>query len=349
MGRKIEIYNEPFSKLRRDGLDISGTATPGRYRFMDCDTFLSKRHLRIVECEGIRLSSDSFRYSVISYVWRGNSVSSDPASPCYWQDKHGVFSVKGAEDGDPISLDVLWHACTASELSYACPFGCRWLWLDRICILQTSKMDKAWQISQMYEIYSHSDACIILPGGVRRLVSLDEETSWIHRAWTLQEALTPCQPWVLYTWKHARCVLRLKTGDSHGTSSVAIQSVIEGQSAMSHLKELLALNAHPGGASTFKVAGVELKGHVRLFGTPKVADMLRRSLEDSFRESSIWFSSLMRTSSRPVDMIFSIMHFFGVSLDPRIFGENDRTKAAIALTQGRTSQLVMDHLSLTLR
>ncbi|KAK0463485.1 uncharacterized protein EV420DRAFT_1090650 [Desarmillaria tabescens] len=41
----------------------------------------------------------------------------------------------------------------------------------------------------------------------------------------------------------------------------------------------------------------------------------------------------MRTSSRPVDMVFSIMGLFGVSLNVRQFKKNDRLKATIALSQ----------------
>lgn len=41
----------------------------------------------------------------------------------------------------------------------------------------------------------------------------------------------------------------------------------------------------------------------------------------------------MGTSSRPVGMIFSIIHFFGISLNPSESGADDRLGATIALAQ----------------
>src|SRR5277367_1567730 len=61
----------------------------------------------------------------------------------------------------------------------------RYLWLDRLCIMQTSKQDKRWQIVHTFNLYRHCTQCLVLPGGIQRLVPLDEETSWVHRAWTL--------------------------------------------------------------------------------------------------------------------------------------------------------------------
>jgi hypothetical protein len=51
------------------------------------------------------------------------------------------------------------------------------------------------------------------------------------------------------------------------------------------------------------------------------------------RERGIWQSVFGRTSSRPVDMISSIMGLFGVMLDPSAFDVTDRKEATIALAQ----------------
>lgn len=65
------------------------------------------------------------------------------------------------------------------------------------------------------------------------------------------------------------------------------------------------------------------------------------------RHHAIWQSALMRTSSRPVDMVFSIMGLFGVNLDPGEFGKEDRIYATAALAKeilrqgGRASWLGM--------
>ncbi|KAJ7310165.1 hypothetical protein DFH08DRAFT_675019, partial [Mycena albidolilacea] len=88
------------------------------------------------------------------------------------------------EDGGQISLKVLEYACRWASNS-----GSSYLWLDRLCILQTSKQDKVWQISRMYDIYDGSEQCVVLPGGLQCLASVFEETSWADRAWTYQEAI----------------------------------------------------------------------------------------------------------------------------------------------------------------
>ena len=55
----------------------------------------------------------------------------------------------------------------------------------------------------------------------------------------------------------------------------------------------------------------------------------------------------MRTSSRPVDMVFSIMGLFGVILDPNMFEAENRIGATVALAKeilrkgGRASWLGM--------
>ena len=46
----------------------------------------------------------------------------------------------------------------------------------------------------------------------------------------------------------------------------------------------------------------------------------------------------MRTSSHPVDMVFSIMGMFEVTLDTHAFGRDDRLGATIALAQKTPSR-----------
>ncbi|KZP24785.1 hypothetical protein FIBSPDRAFT_950825 [Athelia psychrophila] len=55
--------------------------------------------------------------------------------------------------------------------------------------------------------------------------------------------------------------------------------------------------------------------------------------ESNAREQAIWRSAVLRTSSRPVDMVFSITGLFGVALNPREFHKDDRVGATTALAQ----------------
>ncbi|KDQ14119.1 hypothetical protein BOTBODRAFT_110418, partial [Botryobasidium botryosum FD-172 SS1] len=193
--RGTVIFDAPLSSLRDAVLDITPTATPGRFRLIDCIQFTEHQTLRILEFHGISRPA----YAAISYTWRG--IIGPPPAPMA---ARGTFAVTGAEDGDPISIDLLFHACTAA-LRRPLRFDLedtitKYLWLDRLCIMQTSKDDKAWQIGRMYRLYEACNECIILPGGTRRLASLYEPTMWIHRGWTLQEAVAPRRAMLLFAW-----------------------------------------------------------------------------------------------------------------------------------------------------
>lgn len=163
----------------------------------------------------------------------------------------------------------------------------------------------------MFQIYEGCAVCFIFPGGIQRLVCLDEPTAWIHRAWTLQEALAPPCVEVVYRWTLGRGMyVGLYRGDIH---PIPFRTTIFGLPTGStppywpeHRTEIVISmfqNALPhGDGPTFNQ-----------------------------RAPAIWRSMLFRTSSRPVDMIFSIMGLFGVTLDPRAFEPDDRLGATVAL------------------
>ncbi|KAK7056638.1 hypothetical protein VNI00_002355 [Paramarasmius palmivorus] len=331
----IQIYKEPLSSptLSNITLHVMDSATPERYRLVDC----------LELCKGTTLCIQEFihfplvPYAAVSYVWRGNSVSEGYNA--------AEFSVTGAEEADPIGVDVLHDACTA-----ALALGASHLWIDRLCIMQTSKLDKNWQIREMYHMYKSCKACIVLPGGLRRLVSLGEETGWIHRGWTLQEALAPHAVRVLFAWKLGSCKARSGDGDR-----ADLEQVLEGRSAMAPLSLLLDgcttgyLSIEIGDKSTmveaklFSAQGFNYSYRdipfwrpTRRIMAPNVSALaIAMSVDMNADEKrwAIWQSALMRTSSRPVDMIFSIMGLFGVTLDTSALHKNDRIGATIALAQ----------------
>ncbi|KIY51179.1 hypothetical protein FISHEDRAFT_29651, partial [Fistulina hepatica ATCC 64428] len=315
-------------------LDISQCGTPCRYRLIDCADFISADKLTIREYAEF----PTVPYAAVSYVWRGNEPDQELAGP--------VFSVKGAEDADPIGLEVLHEACLAS---IAC--GATHLWLDRLCIMQTNKTDKRWQIREMYKMYRSCYICVVAPGGVQRLVRLDEETQWIHRGWTLQEAVAPPSVIVLFSWKLGQCEARVGTAREAGV----INEVSPLKSAVMSLS--LIVDACTTGSLSIEKDNKSLVVEVKVFSSlpsdrsyndfpfwrptrqvlsPNVgalARIMRNDLDQDVKEHSIWQSALMRTSSRPVDMVFSIMGLFGVTLDTAKFGEHDRIPATIALAR----------------
>ncbi|OCH89261.1 hypothetical protein OBBRIDRAFT_778769 [Obba rivulosa] len=313
-------------------LDISPAATPCRFRLIDCVKYLRHRTLSI--CEFTEFPVPNCAYTAISYVWRGNSVDDESTlGP--------VFSVAGAEDGDPVSVNVLTHACTAALREKT-----NYIWLDRLCIIQTSKDDKQWQIRRMFEIYQRCALCLVFPGGIQRLVHIHEHTTWINRGWTLQEALAPPRVDVIHAWN-------LGGGMFYGAFRGYITELVPGESAMTPLRTMLSLNNF--GLTNFFPTNATIRHvtfHAELFGphdsdssgtqtvaeqtTRAVVFMLKEALtEGTFdeRAPAIWRSALFRTSSRPVDMVFSIMGLFGVTLDVRRFSRDDRLRATIALMQ----------------
>jgi hypothetical protein len=391
------IFEVPLFEVPGSVLDIS-TVAPCRLRFIDCCAFVDEQMLRIVEIVDLRGEA----FSAISYVWKGNAPPSPNGKSAQAAGDAGSFAVKGAEDGDMISIDVVRCACIASLLSgedeesdesdesqesheedeedgedeenkeaeeadeaeeaeenenlppprYPNPplrnplaklRKARYLWLDRLCIMQTSKQDKRWQIMHMFNLYRHCTQCLVLPGGIQRLVPLDEETSWVHRAWTLQEALAPVAAFVLFAWGWGAGELSNSAGDSGDK----LQIVIPDRCAVAKLSALIT--ACICGKLTFKLVAVDQKpppvqkkGKNRWIVPAKVLGAktqnlfsLRAALSSTgeSRERGIWQNVFGRTSSRPVDMIFSIMGLFGVMLDPSAFDVNDRKEATIMLAQ----------------
>jgi len=297
----------------------------------------------------------SIQYAAMSYVWKGNPVDPPEAQ------SHHRFSVAGALDGDPISVNVLSKACLA-----AVKHGASYIWLDRLCIMQTNREDKNWQIKKMGEMYKRCNPCIVLPGGVQKLVRIDEETAWIHRGWTLQELLMPERALVLLSWKlgtgkappspaliepiNACLTGTLMAGDAFGT----VSEVTPNESAVMSTADVL--NACVVGYLEFTFPNSPSPLLIRscVFGAASpnlyatsVAMSEELASDPDARNHAIWQSALMRTSSRPVDMVFSIMGLFDVILDPSMFQKEDRIGATVALAKeilrkgGRASWLGM--------
>ncbi|KAI0667185.1 hypothetical protein C8Q78DRAFT_1105923 [Trametes maxima] len=318
------IYEASLLTLKDTTVDLSGCATPGEIRFIDCVAAV-KGTLSICETN-LNFPPKDVPYAVVSYVWCGYPTKK-PSTTL------PAFSVKGAESGEPINVRVLTQVCAAAAKE-----GVELLWLDRLCIMQTHKDDKAWQIQQMHNIYQRCAVCFVLPGGIGRLASLDEDTAWIHRAWTLQELLAPPRALVLFAWAHG-------AGTYSGAATGRVEEVApRSQCAMADAVDVLQLSIAgemsfaqdtPGGV---RDAAGRVSIPVHLFGAPAAPQawatmgaLRLRGREAG--EGAVWRSALMRTSSRPVDMVFSIMGLFGVALNPAHFDGDDRVGATAVLAK----------------
>jgi len=331
------IYDAPFDSLANSVIDICTAARPGHYRLINCSQYVQRQSLRIYEFTD---SIATISYAAISYVWRGNSLDLSKN-----HSDLGAFGAKGAEDGDPIGIDVLYHACTASLME-----GAPYLWLDRLCIMQTSKDDKAWQIARIYGIYLNCKVCLVLPGGIRQLVTEEEETTWIERGWTLQEVTAPKRAMVLFKWEHGPGSWEGYKGKVKGK----VIEVIPKKSVMVLLREMLEACSHSEALWWIPADGSEGRDDISPailgdYGSMLAGSLLRgMDAEDpEGKAHAIWQNAFWRTSSRPVDMVLSIMGIFGVTLNPRVFHRDDRIGATIALAKeilrkgGKPTWLVM--------
>ncbi|KAL7958582.1 hypothetical protein V8C34DRAFT_282683 [Trichoderma compactum] len=338
-GRKM-VFRRSLCQLEHT-IDITSQATPRRLRFIDCEALIKDSMLHIYEYT--QLPND--QYSAISYVWKGLQTLDGSTTK--------IFNVAGAEDADPISIDVLRTACLASLV-----FQSHLLWLDRLCILQTDKGDKSWQIRQMVSIYQNAHPCLILPGGLSRLATLFDQTTWIHRSWTLQESVVPTIAICLFAWT-------LGPATSFRFALGHITELEKGHSAMAHLIDLLnlslvqtsaELDLHEFPRDVSEITegrfvappemGIESDENpakvyldIRIFGHNTSYDekmhmvLLVQALssDGDLRENAVWRSSFLRTSSRAVDAVISIMGFFAVELDPSHYAEDERLQPTIDL------------------
>ncbi|KAI0754064.1 hypothetical protein C8Q80DRAFT_1216306 [Daedaleopsis nitida] len=303
------IYEASLSSLDGHIVDLSHRGTAGAIRFVDCEQVHSNNVLRIYEIGDV-FPPRSHPYATVSY-----------------------FNAKGAESGEDISTHVLGYACAA-----ALKEGVQLLWLDRLCIMQTNDEDKAWQIQQMHSVYERAALSLVLPAGISRLAALSEDTPWIHRAWTLQELLAPERSLVLFKWKYG-------SGTFHGATSGKITEVVPRKVGMADAVDVLQLcigsklrfSPSKGDLARCISVPVCIFGSVDDAGADGAqlwATMLALRVRGSeAAESAVWRSALMRTSSRPVDMIFSIMGLFGVQLPVKSFNKQDRVAATLALAK----------------
>lgn len=321
---------------QKNEINLATCASPERFRLVNCAALTSKTNptLRIIEYCNFEFSRRKGpAYTAISYIWKGRPVHGSTQNPT-------SIVVKGAEDGDPVSLDVLQSACAAAS---------DYLWLDRLCIMQTESRDKSWQIKRMFDIYRLSSSTLILPGGLMKLAHLDEETDWILRAWTLQEAIVPDHALMLFSMEG----LKIPTGTTlvslrGGTEPIVSHSIVtfvgHGLSATVSFKEFLwAIRSCSG---RIKMAFIPSETthpiHVRILGDYQSRIREINALTDAqetpwygsnLSRHALWQSSFFRTSKRPVDMVFSIMGLFGISLNPNEFHPDDRIRATIALAK----------------
>ncbi|KAG7085925.1 hypothetical protein E1B28_003456 [Marasmius oreades] len=301
------IFSCSITELSGKCLDITPYASPCRFRMLSCLSLEHENRLDVFEFDQL----PSGEYCAVSYVWRGVPV------PDYVDS--GTFTVRGAEDGDPTSLDVLRDIVWVAGEE-----GKKYLWLDRIGIVQSDKSDKAWQIIQMFNIYKES-TCIIVPGGLGRLAFSNDDTTCMDRAWTLQEALAPKRDDVI--------VLYSQNPSLQFETHVASLSFTDTREKPLRSGRTSVPAAYMTLDDVLTVAKYSIH---RPFGFNQAhaQPLIGARITGVGQRQAIWQCALMRTSSRPVDMIFSAMHFFGILLNPKEFEDDDRLGVTVRFAQG---------------
>lgn len=309
----MPIFSIPLTSLANTTLNPSAPphlATPLRFRFILVSDFLSHALLTVTSHPTLPSSP----YAAVSYPWTG--LKPHPT------DESAFFRVAlnhPAVPSTPLSLATIRTACLAAR-----HHGADLLWIDQVCILQTSGEDKAWQVRRMFSLYQRCAVSLVLPGGLQRLAAHDEGTNWIERAWTLQEAM-PEETWVVFGWTRG-------SGEVTGLAGGRVVEVERGRSGMMKLGGMLQVACVPGSA---RFAGEEVRFGV--FGAGRDAMLALMAVKEAgpgrrgMREMAVWRSALMRTCSVACDMVFSVMGVFGVELEVERYGAGDREEAAADL------------------
>ncbi|KAF2453718.1 hypothetical protein BDY21DRAFT_292373 [Lineolata rhizophorae] len=310
------VLEIPFDQVSDEPVSIAH-AQPCKMRFIHCRSLADRRSLRVLEFASIPPG----RYVPLSYVWKGlGAPAGQPGS--------SFMTIRGAGDADPISVSVLRLCCTAALRHHV-----ELLWLDGLCIQQESPADKNWQIQRMYDVYRLSALCLIVPGGLAQLAPLGTPTAWIHRAWTLQEAVAPPRSECLFAWDEGDTMLQ-----AHFT--LILREIGPG-AAIAEYEWLLQMCLL--GRAGFQ-SDSDRKTDVRLLGGEQDQFQLRALVgaHDLVGKeglaNAIWRSSISRAASRPADKVFSTMGVLGVTLDPSQFAPDDWRGATIALMQALLNQ-----------
>lgn len=347
------ILSIPVSNISDDVVDPGCHATPCRLRFLDVNAFLDTHDLRILEYPAPEaehsvdgLSSIHIPpYAAISYPWRDLQLPEGQSTTS--------ISIAGALHSDPISVSIIHTACIAARA-----YDCHLLWLDRLCIVQSCKKDKIWQIQRMFQIYKNCATCIVFPGGLVRLAKLDDTTLWTDRAWTLQEAAAPGAKKVKIVFQLSytsyssyiqdRCeaekynkVFREKWSNmarlikNYGSYGPFVDKILEVDRSATCDFERLSFHLGVLDSTTQSFAPDLAQDHdrfpIRIIRVDAIR-LLRSAIR--MRGLDLWTAAYTRSSKRAVDMVFSLMDLFGVRLDVSQFhDEAERMKATIAMIQ----------------
>ena len=286
----------------------------GAVRFVTVDEILEDNpRIVLSQWKDLDLSLEAHKipkYATISHSWS----PSDEVQRLSWNASRPLDIEVGHETPHRISWHGLRQAAKAAR-----HLGCTFLWLDLLCLHQTSSEDKKLQIKNMGHIYEKATAVIIMPGGVAAAQHAEHDAPWITRAWTLQEATLCTNVHVLILHDEP------DPNYDHAISSVGGAysiTYIEGDLALSDLKSLLSsrvgvtlekIDRETGKKVVKKTFAARCFGNNDAIITALEGVLEGRTLE--MKRSAAWRSVWLRTSTKSQDMVFSVMHVLGAQIE----------------------------------
>ena len=275
---------------------------PGAFRVVSVGSLIATPAIvQLIEWNSLAwdTSPQSLKYAAISHVWK---ASDNVQKICEEVGRPLLIMTK-----ESAPHEISWHGLIQAAKA-AHYLKCTYLWLDLLCIDQFPKDDdKERQIKNMVNIYKNATAVLVMLGGVGAVQSYWDRSSWVLRAWNLQEATLCRQTYGLVTAPQ-RDALAVKEKSVDGKKSYDEFEDIDDNIAIVRLKDLLKRitgksRSGPGGEG------------VHYFGfRPRMA--LMASLEftsEEMKHCAAWRSMALRVSQKAQDRVFSMMHLVGVN------------------------------------
>ncbi|KAF2741170.1 hypothetical protein EJ04DRAFT_571876 [Polyplosphaeria fusca] len=206
--------------------------------------------------------------------------------------------------------------------------GADYFWLDLPCIdqIDRDKSDLDYAICIMSDIYEFASGVVVMIGGAGCVQRFDKLTGWMDRAWTLQEAILNKDTYVCLKWPKTNLDI-IHGANTWSFDSIPLLNTMFPDTTYDYclvkLHDLLDLSdAKPSTlpAAVRKVRvldGMVLKAR----NAPRLAlrAAIVRPTSNIYRQiryTGVWRSMYMRTSSKPRDVVYSIMGIFKITIDP---------------------------------
>ena len=304
---------------------------PGAFRAISVKNLLLEPTPTISVYEWADLNwSSPPAYAAISHTW---TQSEAVLKICKSQNR--PLMIDTGELNQPFNREIYWTGLVQAAHA-ARRLDCEYLWLDLLCIDQVSKPDaqgdndleKNKQIQNMGKIYKCTRAVLVMVGGVGCVQGIDELSSWIDRAWTLQEVTLSKEVWAVVDWPY-QDDFRLQPlclddpNDDVGHEKYHFQ-FIQVKDTIKIIRLVKLLTLEPvliPNIPDFKMRCFDSNVHIsehNLSGKTAASSALYSMMKSETKEMTncgAWRCMFQRTATKEEDMIYSMMELIGVQLE----------------------------------